>query len=208
VLLRPIVQDMLLPTVAYVAGPSELAYLGQAQVLYAALGRPQPVAFPRAGFTLVDGRTQRLLEKYRLSVEDVWQGEEHLRRKIAAAAFSEGWSERLDQSERDLAGLLDRLRQDIEKIDPTLLDALKHAEEKMRYQMERIRGKLSRAALQRSELLTRHEQALLQFLLPHKDLQERRVGGIYFLGRSGYSLLDRLYERIQIHCSDHQVFNY
>jgi len=61
VLLRPLVQDILLPTLAYVAGPSELAYLGQAQSLYQAFGRPQPVVFPRAAFTLLDARVERLM---------------------------------------------------------------------------------------------------------------------------------------------------
>ncbi len=90
VLLRPLVQDTLLPTIAYVAGPSELAYLAQAQVLYQTFGRPQPVFFPRAAFTLVDHRIEKLLEKYRLSVEDVWLGEEHLNRRIAAVGLAEG----------------------------------------------------------------------------------------------------------------------
>ena len=120
VLLRPLVQDSLLPTLAYVAGPSELAYLGQAQSLYKALGRPQPVVFPRAAFTLIDSRTDRLMEKYKLSLEDVWQGDEHLSQKIAATGFAEGWSERFDQSERELDQLLNRLQGDIEKLDPTL----------------------------------------------------------------------------------------
>ncbi len=207
-LLRPIIQDTLLPTLAYVAGPSELAYHGQSQVLYSAFGRPQPVLFPRAGFTLVDHRAQRLLEKYRLRVEDVWQGEDHLRRRIAAAGFAEGWSERLDQRELDLARLLESLRQDIEVIDPTLLDSLKRAEEKITYQMEKLKGKISRAALQRSEMLSRHEQALLRFLMPHKDLQEREVSGVYFLGRAGYELLDRILAQIQTRSSDHQVLTY
>ena len=108
VLLRPLVQDTLLPTLAYVAGPSELAYLGQAQSLYKALGRPQPVVFPRAAFTLLDSRTDRLMEKYKLSLEDVWQGDEHLSQKIAASGFAEGWSERFDQGERELQRLLDQ----------------------------------------------------------------------------------------------------
>ena len=207
-LLRPVVQDVLLPTVAYVAGPSELAYHGQAQVLYPFFGRPQPVVFPRAGFTLADPRIQRLLEKYRLAVEDVWQGEEHLRRKVAAAGFAEGWSERLDQSERDLTGLLERLRRDIQMLDPTLLDTLKHAEEKMRYQMERLRGKVSRAALQRSEVLLRHAQSLTRFLLPNRELQEREVSGVYFLACAGYDLLDRLLAQIRIDASDHQIVGY
>jgi bacillithiol biosynthesis cysteine-adding enzyme BshC len=208
VLLRPLIQDTLLPTLVYVAGPSELAYLGQAQPLYQAFGRPHPVVFPRAAFTLLDSRTDRLMEKYRLSLEDAWQGKEYLSQKIAAAGFAEGWSERLDQGERDLDQLLNRLHEDIEKLDPTLLDTLQHAKEKMKYQMERLRGKLTRAALGRSDLLARHEQALLSFLMPHKDLQERRVGGVYFLGRAGYDLLDRLLTHIQTRCSDHQAIKY
>lgn len=208
VLMRPLVQDILLPTLAYVAGPSELAYLGQAQPLYPAFGRPQPVVFPRAAFTLLEARVERLMEKYKLRLEDVWQGQDHLSRKIAATSLAEGWSERFDQGERDLEQLLDRFHADIEKLDPTLLDTLEHAKEKMKYQMERLRGKLTRAALGRSELLARHEQTLLRFLLPHKELQERRVGGVSFLGRKGYELLDQLLAHIQTHCSDHQAVSY
>jgi len=208
VLLRPLVQDFLLPTLAYVAGPSELAYLGQAQSLYRALKRPQPVIFPRAAFTLLDTRTERLMEKYRLGLEDVWQGEEHLSRRIAAGGFAEGWSERFDQSERDLEQLLGRLQADIEKLDPTLLDSLQHAKEKVKYQMEKLRGKVTRAALGRSDLLARHVHALSRFLLPHKDLQERRLTGAYFLGRAGYGLLDQLLTQIQSRCSDHQALKF
>jgi bacillithiol biosynthesis cysteine-adding enzyme BshC len=208
VLLRPLVQDSLLPTLAYVAGPSELAYLGQAQTLYQSLGRPQPVIFPRAAFTLIDSRIERLMEKYKLSLDDVWQGEEHLSHKVAATEFAEGWSERFDQSERELEQLMGNLRGDIEKLDPTLLDTLQHAKEKMKFQMERLRGKLTRAALGRSDLLVRHVQSVSRFLTPHKDLQERRVVGAYFLGRAGYGLLDRLLAQIQVRCSDHQTLQF
>jgi bacillithiol biosynthesis cysteine-adding enzyme BshC len=208
VLLRPVVQDLLLPTLAYVAGPSELTYLAQAHALYSAFGRPMPVVFPRAGFTLLDRRIQRLLEKYKLSVEDVWQGEENVRHKVAAAGPAEGWTERFDQSEQELAPLLGRLRQDLETLDPTLLDTLKNVEEKMKYQMERLRGKVSRAALERFDFLARHQQLLLRFLLPAKNLQERQVSGVYFLGRAGYELLDRILGRIQTDSSAHQTLVY
>jgi uncharacterized protein YllA (UPF0747 family) len=204
-LLRPLVQDTLLPTIAYIAGPSELAYLGQAQVLYEAFGRPQPVFFPRAAFTLVDHRVQRLLDKYRLSVQDVWLGQEHLGGKIFAVGLAEGWSERFTQAQEDMASLLGRLRTDIEQLDPTLLEALQHAQEKIHYQMDRLRAKVSRAGLARSELLARHEQSLTRFLMPQKDLQERRVGGAYFLGRVGYELLERLLSRIQTDFPGHLV---
>lgn len=207
VLLRPLVQDTLLPTIAYIAGPSELAYLGQAQVLYSAFGRPMPAVFPRSGFTLVDRRIERWMEKYRVAVEDVWQGKEHLSQLIASTAFAEGWSERFDLAERDLASLLGRLRKDIEVLDPTLIDALNHAEEKIQYQVERLKGKMTRAALSRSDLLGRHEQALLMAIMPDKQLQERMVSGVYFLGRAGYGLLARLLEQIPANSSDHRIMN-
>jgi RNA:NAD 2'-phosphotransferase (TPT1/KptA family) len=131
-----------------------------------------------------------------------------LSRRIAAAGGAEGWSEHFDQSELELEQLLTRLQGDVEKVDPTLLDTLQHAKEKMKYQMERLRGKLTRAALGRSDLLVRHVQALSRFLLPHKDLQERRVSGAYFLARAGYELLDRLLAQIQVLCSDHQTLKF
>ncbi len=205
VLLRPIVQDCLLPTLAYVAGPSELAYFGQAQVLYAALGRPMPTLFPRAAFTLVDARCRRLLEKYQLTVEDVWRGEEHLTQKIGATGFAAGWGERFEQREQELKRVIEDLRSDVAKLDPTLFDALRHVEEKINYQVDRLKGKMARAALERSELLSRHRQMLQRFLMPRQNLQEREIGGVYFLGRAGYTLLDRILERIGFESFDHQL---
>jgi bacillithiol biosynthesis cysteine-adding enzyme BshC len=207
-LLRPLVQDTLLPTIACIAGPSELAYHGQTRVLYPEFGRPGPVLFPRAGFTLIDPRVRKLLDKYRLGVEDVWRGDEHLRLKIAAVGFAPGWTERFDQAGQDFAKVLERLRADVEKIDPTLLEPLGHAQEKMKYQLDRLRDKVSRAAFERSDLLARHEQLLLRFITPQKDIQERQVTGAYFLGRAGYELLDRILAQIQTRSSDHQVLQY
>ena len=71
VLLRPVVQDWLLPTAAYVAGPAELAYFAQAEVLYRQLGVRMPAVVPRAGFTLVPPQVQRLLRRYGLRAEEV-----------------------------------------------------------------------------------------------------------------------------------------
>ncbi|HEV2499392.1 MAG TPA: bacillithiol biosynthesis cysteine-adding enzyme BshC [Terriglobia bacterium] len=211
-LLRPIVQDTLLPTVAYIPGPAELAYFAQAQAIYPEFGRPVPVLFPRASFTLAGRHEQRLMEKYHLSLDDVWQGEEHLRRRIAAAgAEGEGtmiWSERLERGEEDLKRFLDGLTGDAERVDPTLPDAVRNAKEKMLYQLDRLRGKISRAALERSELLTRHERTLTAHLMPEGKLQERAVSGVNYLGRCGYELLDRLLVQIKPHCLDHQYFVY
>jgi bacillithiol synthase len=208
-LLRPLVQDTLLPTVAYVAGAAELAYLGQAETLYEPVAeRPQPVIFPRAGFTLVDRRVERLMQKYGVTVEDAWKGEEQLSKKVASNGFSAGWSERLERSEKELGEMLAGLEKEVSAIDPTLVDSVAHARDKMLYQVGRLKGKISRATLERSGLLARHEQSLARFLAPAKSLQEREVSGVYFLGRAGYGLLDRILEQIRTDSAGHQVMVY
>ncbi|MBV9406955.1 MAG: bacillithiol biosynthesis cysteine-adding enzyme BshC, partial [Acidobacteriaceae bacterium] len=67
-LLRPVLQDYLLPTVSYVGGPAEIAYLAQSRVLYDRLLKRMPVIFPRNGFTLLDTRATKLFERYGLHV--------------------------------------------------------------------------------------------------------------------------------------------
>lgn len=211
-LLRPIVQDTLLPTVAYIPGPAELAYFAQAQAIYPEFGRPVPVLFPRSSFTLAGRHERRMMEKYRLSLNDLWEGEEHLRRRIAAAGAGDGgashWAERMERGESDLKQFLSDLSSTAEEVDPTLPDAVRNAGEKMLYQLDRLRGKISRATLERSELLARHEKTLMTLLMPGGKLQERAVSGVNYLGRSGYGLLDQLLPQIKPQCSDHQLFFY
>ncbi len=208
-LLRPIVQDSILPTVAYVAGSAELAYLGQSQAVYQFLsGRSQPVIFPRAAFTLVDRRIERLMQKYGVTVEDAWKGEEHLQKKVASNGFSAGWAERLEKSEKEIGEMLESLQKEVTSIDPTLVESVSHAREKMLYQVGRLKGKIARATLERSQLLSRHEQSLARFLAPAKSLQEREVCGAYFLGRAGYGLLDRILENTSVDSAEHRVLEY
>src|SRR6266481_2968013 len=84
-LLRPVVQDSILPTVAYIGGPAELAYLAQAEVLYRVLLGRMPVVLHRSGFTIIDERTRKLMTRYGLSLGDFFHGEDMLRQRISAA---------------------------------------------------------------------------------------------------------------------------
>ncbi|HUI43007.1 MAG TPA: bacillithiol biosynthesis cysteine-adding enzyme BshC [Terriglobia bacterium] len=207
-LFRPVVQDLLLPTVAYIAGPAELAYHAESAALYPNFGRPQPVVFPRASFTLVDPRCQRLLQQYKLSAADAWKGEDYLRQKLAGAGFSSGWQERLDRTGLEMARLLDGLAHDIGPIDSTLLPALERTRQRTLHQIERLKHKVAQAAFARSETLRRHESALGALLAPGGSLQERGLGGVHFLGRGGYELLAQLLDLIALDSAQHQVVPY
>src|SRR5207244_13182716 len=124
VLLRPVVQDALLPTAAYVAGPAEIAYFAQAEVVYRRLLGRMPAVLPRAGFTLVEPHVARLLKRYGLEFRDLLRGRQHLRAKMEREFLSKGLARQFVAGEKTIRKLLGRLSPSLGKRDRTLLGAL------------------------------------------------------------------------------------
>ena len=93
----------------------------------------------------------------------------------------------------------------LEKLDSSLVDAAARAESKMLYQLRRLRGRAARAELRRSEEVSRHAHALSNSLYPEKELQERRIAGIYYAARYGTQVLREMFEAMQPNCPDHQL---
>ncbi len=204
VLLRPIVQDTLLPTVGYVGGPAEVAYMAQVSVLYKSLLGRMPVVHPRASLTLLDGQAAELIERYGVSVADVFSGPE-LEEKMAVRLLPEELASSLASGERRLHDTLADLRRHVGDFDPTLADAVATSARKISYQWDKVRRKAGRAAAARSETLARDFALLSGFIYPNKNLQERVYSGVSFLARFGPGLLDRLHQQISVDCGDHQV---
>jgi bacillithiol biosynthesis cysteine-adding enzyme BshC len=205
VLLRPVVQDYLLPTLAYTGGPAECAYFAQAAVVYEKLlGRVTP-AVPRFSATLVEPKAASLLERYHLKLTDVFHGPERLRELLAERALPADLKAAFETAAESLQACLARIESSLARLDPTLVDAAQRAGSKMRYQLDGLQGKAARAELMRSEVLDRHGRLLSNLLFPHKNLQEREIAGVAFLARHGMELLERLYETAGSSCPDHQV---
>ena len=205
VLLRPILQDYLLPTVAYVGGPAEVAYLAQASALYHRLLGRMPVIHPRASFTLLDARASEMLERYQVTPSDVLAGSQLLREKMAEQLLPAELAATFARNERQLEELLTDLRQQMEGFDHTLAEAVATSANKMNYQLAKIKRKAARAAGLRSQQMERDAVILENLIYPQKNLQERVYSGVSFLGRFGPELLDRLYQRISPNSADHQV---
>jgi bacillithiol biosynthesis cysteine-adding enzyme BshC len=205
VLLRPIVEDYLLPTLAYTGGAAETAYFAQAGAVYEALlGRVTPI-LPRFSATIVEPKMQRLIERHGISLPDVFAGPEALRRQLAERGLPEELQAAFDAARRSLDSHLSTVKEKLEKLDRTLIDAADTARSKIEHQLERLYTQAARAKALKSELVTRHAETLSQALYPDKGLQERGFGGIYFLARYGREFLQQLHDAIQPDCHDHQI---
>jgi len=191
-LFRPVVQDFLLPTAAYIGGAAEISYFAQSEVIYRDLLGRMPVMLPRAGFTLVDVKGAKLLRQYHLTVEDVWRGSQALRRLLERGAVPKALAVEFDREQKQIVRTLTQLGKQIEKLDRTLQGSVNTAQKKITFQLDKLRRKTGRAQDQKSALLAAHQQFLETLLYPHHALQSRELGFLPFLARWGSSALDEL----------------
>ncbi|MGA8036401.1 MAG: bacillithiol biosynthesis cysteine-adding enzyme BshC [Candidatus Acidiferrales bacterium] len=192
VLLRPVVQDVLLPTAAYVGGPAEVAYMAQTEVGYKKLLGRMPAILPRDSFTLVEPAVARLLKKYSLAVEDLFAGRQKLRGEMEQSSLPRALAAKFDANEKSLHKLFATYRDPLNKLDKTLVGALESAEKKMLHQFAKLKGKAGRAENFRTGVLDRHERIILDALYPHKGLQERTLSALPWLSLYGGELLESL----------------
>ena len=205
VLLRPVVQDYLLPTLAYVGGAAEVAYFAQVAVVYEKLaGRVTPV-LPRFSATLVEAKTLRLMEKNSIALEDAFAGAEALRQQLAGRSLPADLLAAFDATSKSIESSMSAIREKIAVLDRTLVDAAQTAGSKIQYQLEKLQGQVARAESRQSEIVGRHAESLSQALYPGKGLQERSLGAIYLVARYGTELLKTLYDAIPPDCLEHQV---
>ena len=184
-LLRPVVQDFLLPSAVYVGGPAEVSYCAQSEILYRQILGRAPALFPRAGFTLVDPKGQRLLEQYSLQIENVWAGPQSLRRELLAHSLPKPLAKKFAKDAQQMEKLLDKWSGDIKKVDPTLVPAVDTARSKIQFQTEKLLQMTGRALDQKNGVLAAHEEFLSNLLYPRKTLQSRELNFLPFLARWG-----------------------
>jgi uncharacterized protein YllA (UPF0747 family) len=200
-----VVQDYLLPTLAYTGGAAEVAYFAQVAVVYEALlGQVTPIV-PRFSATIVEQKPKALLERYQLTLSDVFQGPEALREKLAGKILPAELQRAFDDAAGHLQESMAGIREALARLDKTLVDAADNAASKMQHQLESLRARAARAELRQSELVSRHAQQLGNALFPDKALQEREIAGVSFLARYGFEFLGALHSFLQIDCHDHQV---
>jgi bacillithiol biosynthesis cysteine-adding enzyme BshC len=205
VLLRPVVEDYLLPTLAYVGGAAEIAYFAQAAVVYQALlGRVTPIV-PRFSATIIEAKPQALLERYGLSCIDTFSGPAELREKLAKRALPADLQSAFDEADSALKKSLSSLQRSLQRLDRTLVEAGAKAGSKMQHQLDQLRLRAARAELRQSEVLRRHAELLSTVLYPNRILQERGLAGIYFAARRGADLLRNLYQTMNTDCLEHQI---
>jgi bacillithiol biosynthesis cysteine-adding enzyme BshC len=205
VLLRPIVQDTLFPTIAYVSGPSELAYLGQLGGVYEYFGVPMPLMYPRAMATLVDSATARFLAKYNLGIQELQAEDESALNRLLESQLPQSVESAMKEAEENIRRSIQRVIDVMPALDSTLAGAARTMLGKMEHELRSLHSKMIHAAKKRDETLRRQFTRAHAQAFPHGQPQERALAGVFFLNRYGPALIDRLLEELPLELGRHWV---
>ena len=205
VLLRPVVQDTLFPTVCYVAGPNELAYLGQLRGVYDSFGVPMPLMYQRATATLLDSNAVRFLLRHDISVEQLQAQDESLLNQLLAAQLPPAVDAAMQDVNRLLQDRMEQLATSIAQIDATLEGAARSASGRMQDDLKKLNAKIIQAAKRKDETLRRQFHHAQAQAFPGGEPQERSVVFASFLNKNGPAVVDRVLEELTTDMGIHWV---
>ena len=205
VLLRPLVQDTLFPTVCYVAGPNELAYLAQLGRVYAAFGIPMPLMQQRASATIVDSNAMRFLARHEIPLESLRAQDEAVLNALLEAQLPPSVDASLQAALGAIEERMTRVAAEVQQIDPTLEGAARSTLARMLDDLKKLHAKIIQAAKRKDDTLRRQFHHARAQVFPGGHPQEREIGFVYFLNKYGPTLVDRLGDELPLDMGTHWV---
>jgi bacillithiol biosynthesis cysteine-adding enzyme BshC len=205
VLLRPVVQDTLFPTACYVAGPNELAYLGQLRGIYEHFGIPMPVMYPRVSATILDSAAMRFLTRNRVNLETLQAQDEAALNELLKAQMPPAVEQAFGEAGSGLETLIGRLVDAVPSVDPTLEGAARSTLTRMQHDLATLHGKVIQAAKRRDDTLRRQFARTRALAFPGGHPQEREIGFVSFLNQYGPALVERLLADLPLGLGTHWI---
>ena len=206
-LLRPVFQDRILPTAAYVGGPAEIAYFAQSAVVYEKiLGRVTPV-LPRLSATLVEPAIAQTMATHEVSLPQLFEAKtiDELALRLGARAMSIEGKRKIAAVGNAMDAELTALTEYMSSMSADLGRAAEVSASKMHYQMNRLRRMAAAFEVQKQTSLKKHATAIMLNVFPDGHLQERLLAGVWFLARYGDTLPELLVEHAGQECPGHRV---
>lgn len=207
VVLRPICQDYLLPTAAYVGGPSEISYFAQLKSAYEHYDITMPVIFPRASVTILENKVKKFLTNFEVSFEDVFNEKILISRvvdKISEIKIEDEFSKIIDEVNR----IFYDLKNTASNIDKTLTNSADNIKDKLVSGLENYKTKLVNAQARRSETTTSQIDKVTNNIYPLESLQERIINTAYFLNKYNDEFVKKLFYETDIYCFKHQIIEF
>ncbi len=193
VVLRPLMQDTLFPTAAYVGGPGEIAYFAQLKPVYDAFGVPMPAIYPRASLTLISEKLQRFLDEYGIDLPDLRKNINELHRRLALERSDAGLDGQFEDAAKQARNLIASLKPTATAVDSSLDKAVGAAQARIEKALTRLEKKTIRAEKRNQHVILERLERLVGELMPGGVPQERVMCALALKSFSSDQLSSRLH---------------
>ena len=198
VLLRPVVESWLFPTLAYVGGPGEMAYFGQLRTYFDAHGLTMPVVFPRWSATVIEGKIGKVLQKFGLEVEALDKPFHEVASELAREEMPGEVRAALGKLRGAIGAGMGELTKAARGVDETLKGPVQQGQSQALGILDDLEKKILQAVKRQSEVALAQLEKAQVHLFPSGKPAERVQSPFYFLSRYGGAVLEILYERFRV----------
>ena len=198
VALRPVTQDYMLPTAAYVAGPGEISYFAQLPGLYDDMDVTMPVIYPRCSLTIIETKVQRIMEKNELSIEDLFENHENLFSRLSKRAAAGELGDLLKTSRSEINSIFDRLAVKLAEFDPGLKNVAESTKKRVDHQVNILGERAYKAQRSRDDILRNQIKRACMNICPDGKPQERVFNLVQYLVLYGPQFMDDLMSTIEL----------
>lgn len=196
VFLRPILQDTILPTIAYIGGPGEIAYYAQMQPIYEVFNKKMPVIWPRYSATIAETSISRIMNKLPFSFPEYNQRIEDLEKAYVMQTEATDPEPLFGKWKGEIKELEEEKSKFIREIDESLGPAVGKATAVYFSELDKLKGKLYRSLKEQESVQLNRISKIKQNLFPRNALQERQIAFIYFMNKYGPDIWDNLYDQL------------
>ncbi len=206
VVTRPICQDYILPTVAYIGGPSEISYFAQFREVYNFFEMTMPVIYPRTSVTVLENRVKGFLEKYNVKFNELFY-EKDLSKKLLKESSVVSADEIFSEMKEELTGIFYTYEKELSRIDANQTESFTKRNRQFLDSLDVARDKFTAFQSKQNEVLSNQFQKVLLFVFPDNTLQERVLNITYFINKYGPDFIDTLINDISVNDFSHQLID-
>jgi bacillithiol biosynthesis cysteine-adding enzyme BshC len=207
VLLRPICQDYVLPTVFYVGGPSEVSYFAQIMPLYDFYKVEPPIIYPRSSATILEKNISSIIEKYEINLNQLLLDPERLKKKIIDSISHSSIDTIFSETVTNIEKEMDQLKEKLFEYDKTLSDSTSKYSERILKYINELKAKAMEAQSRKFDTTLRQIDKVTNSILPDSVLQEREINFIYFANKYSMEILKHLFDELSINKFEHQIIS-
>lgn len=198
VVTRPLFQDVLFPTIAYIAGPNELSYHAQLLPVYRFFEIPPPILYPRCSVSIIEKKFAKLFDKYTITPNDIMLGADQLLRLIISRRLSPSIQEKLESLSKSIETQFAMLQNEIKHFDASLCAYIENSHNRIQNHIKNIEKKMIQSYKRRHSIMEQQVHQLCDNFFPESVLQERKINILPYIFKYNPEFISRLYRQIDI----------